>query len=471
MKRALFAALLLSTQAAQAVTLNEYLEAVEKNNRNIQALTVLTEKAELDEEAGDIDLVPYLTANASYLYDKSPANQFVMFGAQEAKITNYDLGVGKKFSSGTKVEVKAGVADYQFPGLVIPNTSTDYSTGTVGITLEQSLWKDFFGRATRLRRDRLKSVAKSQVSGNNLQKRLQLIDAENAFWDYIYTAENVRIAKDSLDRSQRIESWTRRRVNDGINDRADLYQAQALLAARQLQLDSVINDNEAAKRAIRVVLELGESDPFPSLQGNVSDSRPLDAYVRGKTGKIVQLQAYMAALEAKAAVAGALEVEDSYRPDLKLTAAYSTNSKENAVDKATQNWLNTDVPTAQVGLHFTYLFDTDVKSAAKNSAKKNAVAARLQSERKMIESESAWLELNRQYKDLSKRVEIARQLADFQLKAAKAQSDLFNKGRSITNTVVTAEQDAAEAGLSLTRLQAEQRKMEAQGQLFIVIEE
>ncbi|MNK01158.1 Outer membrane efflux protein [compost metagenome] len=471
MKRALVIAMLLLAQVTQAMTLNEYLGVVENKNKNIQALTVFQEEADLNEEAGDLALVPVLTAGASYLSDRSPANQFVLFGANEAKVAQYSLGLGKQFSSGTAIQLSAGVTDSRFPGLSFPGVEDQFTTGTLGIAFSQSLWRDFFGRATRLRWERQKAATIAEKSSYDLQKRVELIKAEGAFWDYMYALEGVRIARSSLGRSKRIETWTRRRVNDGISDRADYLQSQALVSARQLQLVSAEDDLAAAKRQVRDFLELSDSDPFPDLKGDLSQARSLTSFIQGKQGKILELEAYLASLNAKAASVGARETEDAFRPDLVLSGAYNTNSKEDAVDKATQAWLNTDTPTAQVALNFTYQFDTSVKSAAKNAARKRAVAARLQSERKMLESESAWIELNRRYSEMSKRVEEASRLSNLRLSATKAQSDLFNKGRSITSNVVLAEEDAADAELTLTKLQSEQRKMEAQGLLFIVVEE
>ena len=118
-----------------------------------------------------------------------------------------------------------------------------------------------------------------------------------------------------------------------------------------------------------------------------------------------------------------------------------------------------------------YMFDTSVKNSARGAARKEALAAQLMSEKKNLESETQWIELNRRYSEMSKRVENASEMSRLQSAAAKAQTDLFNKGRSITATVINAEEDSGAAELNLTKLKSEQRKMEAQGRLFVVIEE
>lgn len=471
MKKTLLLSALLFVNSASALTLTEYLAQVEQKNKSFQALNIYEQNIQLEFLAYDIDLIPKFTLKGNYLSDKSPANQFILMGASEVKITEYSAALGKRFTSGTSVELSANVTETDAPGVNFPGVTMPISTGSLGIAFTQSMWRDFFGASTRMRYERQEYMSQLKRSDYDLRKKMALNQAEAAFWDYIYAQENVKISRNSLDRGKRIENWTRRRVNDGISDRADLYQSQALVAARQMILVTAEDELESAKRIIRDSLELSEAEPLPELVGDITKARPLTIDIAGKKGKIVQVEAYMASLNAKAIAVNARETEDAYRPDLVLSGAYNTNSKEDNIPRAAQKWGETSKPTARVGLTFTYLFDTDVKRGAQDAARGTALAAKLESERKMLESDSAWIELNRRYAEMSKRVEAAAQLSQLQNQYAKAQSDLFNKGRSITNTVVQAEEDAATAERDLTKLRAEQRKMETQGRLFVVIEE
>lgn len=473
-KGAVFGLMLLMWQPpVQAMGLLDYLKAVEAQNKSIQALQSYTEAAEYGKEAGDIELVPVLTADAGYINDKSPLSQFVTLGASETKTTSYSLGLSKKFSTGTGVNLTASTYEIENAGIANPQFSrySKFGVGNLGVGLSQSLWKDFFGRGTRLRWER-QEAATSAVTGQfNLQKKLLLVGAEVAYWDYLYSLENLKISQDSLERARRIESWTRRRVNDGISDRADLFSVQALVAARQLQLVSAQDDLAAAKRKIRDYLEYSDDKSLPEMTGNISQSRSLSTMVDGAGNRVVALDAYLSSLEAKAKSLEARETEDKLRPDLILSGSYNTNAFEQDMAAATQNWTDTDRPTTKVGIKFIYPFDMGPKSAAREAARKSALASQLQSERKMLDSESSWIELNRRYSEMNKRIESAMEISKLQTAAAKAQTDLFNKGRSITANVITAEEEAGKAELNLVKLKSEQRKMEAQGRLFVAVEE
>ncbi|MEK2645326.1 TolC family protein [Bdellovibrio sp. BCCA] len=477
MKKGAVISLILAWQSPSfAMTLQEYLKAVEANNKSVQSLQVSTEAVELAKDAGDIELVPVLTAEAGYINDKSPLSQFALLGSTETKTTSYSLGLGKKFSTGTMASITASTYEIENTGIQGPQAGTlqKFGVGSLGVGLSQSLWKDFFGNATRLRWERQEASTAAAAGRFDLQKKLLLVNAEAAYWDYIYANDNLKISQASLERARRIEAWTRRRVNDGISDRADLLSAQALVSARQLQLISAEDDMAAAKRNIRDYLEYKDDKALPEITGNISERRSLTSMVDGGGSggrRVMALDAYLASLDAKAKALESRETEDQLRPDLVLSGSYNTNAVEKDMPEATQNWTDTERPTTKVGLKLTYPFDMGPKNAAREAARKSALASKLQSERKMLESESSWIELNRRYLEMSKRIEAATEISRLQSAAAKAQTDLFNKGRSITANVITAEEDAGTAELNLSKLKSEQRKMEAQGRLFIVVEE
>lgn len=474
----LMACFFLTALPVKAMDLQEFLREVQAKHKGVQSYQAAQEAAEERRRAGDIELVPTLTAGVGYLNDLSPLGQFAQLGASKSIMTDAKLGVSKRFSTGTDVMISGAASEIQNEGNLFVPQFQNFAYGTLGLSLSQSLWKNAFGSATRLRWERQDAATAAEVGRYDLQKKLLLVEAEAVYWDYLYLQENLKIGRSSLERARRIEGWTRRRTNDGISDRADLLSAQALVAARQLQLVSAEDEFQAAKRKIRDLLELSESEPFPTINGDISKSRTLTSLVDGVSQsrsrqRVVALEAHMASLSAKALTLAARETDNAYRPDVVLSGAYNTNAFElnSTIPDVSGRLGDFDRPTWKVGLNMIYMFDTDVKNAARSAARKEALASQLQSERKSIESESSWIELNRRYVEMNKRVEAAESINRLQMAAAKAQTDLFNKGRSITATVLTAEEDAGSAELSLMKLKSEQRKMEAQARLFIVIED
>ncbi|MFP5519484.1 MAG: TolC family protein [Bdellovibrionia bacterium] len=462
--------LVLISTPLYAMDLQEFLATTAKKNKGVQSYEEQISAAEYKRVAGDIELAPALNAGVSYLSDKSPFNQGLSLQAQGIETTSYNLGLSKKFSTGTSVQAGLNVSDIAL--IDVPQAvpfPTSLGLSSMSLSVSQSLWKNAFGRGTRLRQEREMETADTEKKAAELQKRLLLVQAESAFWDYVYNKEELKIREASLGRAKRIESWIRRRVNDGIADQADLLSSQALVAARELQLLMAQDEQKAAEKKIRDVLELSSDEKTPDLKGDINIRRNLVDIVGGK-GPVVSFEARISQLAARARQKGAQEAKEGLRSDLVLAGSYKTNALAEDFDEAMSSFTETDRPTQSVALTWTYIFDVEAKKATLENAKKEALAAQLQAERKMLESETQWSELNRRYLELSKKIEAASRISSIQTQRAKAESEKFNKGRSITSNVINSEEDAAEAELTVTKLKTEQRKLEAQSRLFVAAE-
>ncbi len=459
------------TPASWALDLNGFLEKIKERHQGLKSFEISKQAAEDRMEAADISLVPVLSLKGAWLEDKKQPN---FLGAESMNTTQYTLGLSKKFTTGTQISLSAQALGSENKGLSNPALAAyaKYAQGSLGVAVTQSLWKDFFGASTRLRRERDALQGQSEKSSYDLQQKQLLIEAESAYWDFIYLREEFSQRKSSLERAQKIESWVRRRASDGIADRADSLNAQALVATRQFQMINSQDEVVANEKKIRSLLELSEKDKLPDLTGDIDFKRDLKSKFK-TSSRVVRLDAYLSRLEAKSQDVVSHQVEDSFRPDLSLAGTYNTNSFEpgGTTAEATRNWDKKDFPTSTVSLTWTYLFDTSVKSAAESSARKEAMASRLRSERKLLESDLAWHELIRRNEELDKKINALRSISLLQKERAKAEQNKFSKGRSITSNVINSEQDAAEAELTLTRLMAEQRKLESQSQLFVSLED
>ncbi len=452
------------------MTLDEFLLEVQKRNKDFQALSTSQGAADDRKEAGDIGLSPVLTLASGYLSD---AKQPQLIGTKTVS-RQLSFGLAKEFMSGTQASLSANVQEVQIKDVPAgsPAYLSNYAAGSLGLSLSQSLWKNVFGSGTRLRQQRQASAADLEKQSYNLQQRQILIDAETSYWNYLYQLDELKTRQESMERAKKIETWLTRRYHDGINDRADLLNAQALTASRELLLAAARDDVAAAVQNIRVLLEMDSNEKLPPFNSDFKKARNIQALVGGDSGRVVRLDAYLAALEARTKSLGAKEVADALRPDLVLQGAYNTNSNVQANTTEALNKINKfDIPTVQLGLKFTYVFDTNAKISQESLSRKEALAAQLKSERKMIESDSFWSELQRRYGELLKRIETAERISQLQVSRAKAQTLKLSRGRAVTSDVINSEEDASTSQLTLNRLRAEARKMEAQSRLFVRLSE
>jgi outer membrane protein TolC len=467
----LFANLLVSTTAG-ALTLEEYLQQVREKNKTFQALKASQEAASVRYRQGDLELSPFLSASANYLDDK--AQQFSGAGfLTHNQVRQYSLGLSKKFSTGTQASLTTSVQSLNIEGNSGPASfAFENHSGTLGVTVSQSLWKDFFGRSTRLRWQREASQELGERQGYNLESKQALIRAETIYWDALYLQKELEIRKDSLERSRKIEDWVRRRAANGIGDRADVLNAQGLVATRELQLLVTQDELKAAQKLLMDQIELPSEQILPKLSGSLEESRVIDQLIEGgDRGQVVRLDSYLAALESEIKSVFAQEAAERVRPDLVLQGQYRNNGYGDTSSGSFSKVGETKYPTASIGVSFNWALDWDAKNAVRNSAGADALAARYKKERALRESQTSWSELNRRYQEMSAKVKAAEKLSQVQSAKALAERDKLSKGRSITSNVILAEQDAAEAELTMTKLKAEQRKMEAQGRLFVRLQE
>lgn len=115
-----FVLLLICSSQSFAMNLQEYLKVVESNHRSIKALDYAKEAYDDANLAGDIELVPAMSAEVSYITDKNPLSQFALLGVPESRQLSYNLGFGKKFSSGTEAKVWGTATQFDNPGITNP---------------------------------------------------------------------------------------------------------------------------------------------------------------------------------------------------------------------------------------------------------------------------------------------------------------------------------------------------------------
>jgi outer membrane protein TolC len=467
----LFALIVAAAQASSALTLDEYLQMVQKKNRTFQSLEASQEAADSRYKQGDLDLSPMLTASGSYLDDKSltSAGTAVLTHNQ---VRQYSLGLAKKFSTGTSASVTSTLQAVNSEGAAgATSIASENHTGTLGVSVSQSLWKDFFGQSTRLRHEREKSQSLYEKTGYNLQAKQALIDAEGAFWDLMYLQQELQLRKASLERAKKIEGWVRNRASNGIGDRADILNAQGLVASRELQLIGARDDLKGAQEKFADQIDWPDNQPLPELHGNLEQARPLKNFVSGEQGRVVRLDTYLSVLDAQVKQVNAKEAEEKVAPDLTLAGAYKTNGYDTTDSGAWEKQTSKDYPVSSVSLTFSWALDWDTKGAVRSAASKDALAAQLKKEKSLLDSETAWKEINRRHDEMSAKVTAAANLSQVQTAKAAAEREKLSKGRSITSNVITAEQDAADAELTLTKLKTEQRKLESQSRLFVKIQE
>lgn len=457
-----FFVVLVVNSFSQAMTLDEYMLKVKNDNKVFKSFFYSTQAANEKLVSGDILLAPVLTAAGSVASDKSLPSLI----GDKREVTEYSLGVVKKFPTGTSLTLSAKTD--QFNNETATPALSQYSTGGLGISLQQSLWKDFFGRSTDLRRSREIIINQTETIAIDLKLRMALYDAEAAFWDYAFAQEDLKLKKSNLERAKKMQQWTSNRVSNGISDQADLMNVKALAAIREVQLAAAEDEIKTQETKVREYLVVAGAEPTPTLQADLKLSRNSFAELI-KQKNIIKIDSYLSSLDAKAKKIIADEVKESLRPDLSLVGSYNTSAYDRDYQQVSNNLSNTDRPKTFIGVNFSWMFDTAAKQAQLFGSSQEALAAQFLAERNLTLGRNAWNDMIRKYEITKQSVLTLEKVAQFQRERARAEQNKLAKGRTITANVVTAETDAAEADVSLLKAQAGLRKLEASSILFIAL--
>lgn len=462
MKKIIFSFVFTAVSASQALTIDEYIATAKAKNPLFRSYELSVEATQSKYDSSEIELAPLLTAGYLKSKDKSLPSSMA---TGEREMDQYSLGLAKKFFTGTSVKLEALNNDFKNQGPVIPSLD-QFSTGSVGISISQSLWKDFLGAGTRNKIERQKAASQIEMTAAELQRRGFLIQLESDYWDYAVAIEDLKLKKSNLERAQKMESWTAKRVSNGISDRADLMNIKALASLRALQLQTAEEELKTQQIKFRENLGLSADEKLPEISGNMSQSR---TYISDlvKKSNVVSLESEVAKYEAATKAYVADEVKDSLKPDLTVFGSYATTSFNREKSEAVKKITDSDYPKSTVGVNFSWAFETDAKSGLRESALKESMAAKLKLEKKSALSAVGWTELVRKYQMTQTNVKTLEQIASFQRERSKAEQDKFLKGRTVTASVVTAETDAAEAEVTLLKAKAGLKKLEASGLLYV----
>lgn len=448
---------------AMAMTIQEYMQVYKSKNSLLRSNEMSVEALQGKVDAADIDLSPMLSLGYLKGDDYSLPNQLSPHRMTE----QFTAGLSKKFFTGTSVELVA--KSYRFNNSNTPPLFPGYdyySTGVLGISIKQSLWRDFFGTGTRTKIERQKSAAKLETTVADLRMRGLLFEAESVFWDYVAAQEEVRLKKANLERANKVQKWTARRYENGISEKADDLNAKALVSLREMELLVADNEYKNAEVKFRENLELTANERTPVVTTNWKETRPYLTELKNQKN-IVKVEAYILTLEARTKALAAEETVDNLRPDLSLFGTYNYTSYERDREKAVSNMSRSDYPQSVVGVNFTWIIDNKAQSGLRQSMTQEASAAKLKADKNISDGLKSWEEYLRIYDVTVNQAKILDQIADLQKRRSDAENERFSKGRTVTAEVVKAETDAAESETRALRAKVGLRKYEASSLMYM----
>ncbi len=294
----------------------------------------------------------------------------------------------------------------------------------------------------------------------------------NAYYQLAGDDIRVELARQAVARARRLLAYQRSRERFGLIERADRLQAEALLAARQTELQQAIAQRKASAAILNRLMLRRPDAPIglPALNGHAVPAAP---DIRKATEQAEALRPELRALAArlKAAEARLAAARDTARMQLDAVAKLGTRSLDSSASLAAARGLSISDRFASLSLEMSdTVYNRRTKADIRKAelTRQRVLAERAQAlEQIRDELASAITAINSGRPTL----ELARREARAEKRKFEAEMRRYREGRSDTATLVQFEGDLRSAELRaelqyLTLLLAEHQLAWAEGALL-----
>lgn len=446
------------------LSLQDYLSQVRAQSFQVERSSLQQQRAELQVSSTRLRFQPSFIGGVSYRNSKESG--FFSFVNQGDELENlrFDLGVSKQWSTGTLSTISMAWSQFDVEGN--PAFSSAIWQNQLFIRLEQSLWKNGWGReiSNTQKKEQLELEAVSTQA--RFQQQVELVNAESAYWNYAFSRLTTKTLESSLKRAEGILEWNRKRLDLKIIDQGDFLQSEARVLNLQQQLEETRRREREARREFFFYLNREFSNEPQSFELEALQFDPTSAKVVEEWGSSQRLD--LAALQKlrEAARAESIAIRSSLDPDVKLIASYEGDSADSSFGSAARDSLNNSFRKYQVGVQLQVPLGFGWLKDSKQAAQLRAKEKEIEYSQTRFELEKRFTNLRQQINDLKSRISLAERLTATEQKKLDNEQKRFRQGRSTSFQVLSFEEDLAQAELSLLGLYAQLRLALAQMRLF-----
>ena len=234
------------------LSLEECITKALKNNLNIQAELIDPELAQVSITQAQEKFIPTLSMNYNRRDENSASYSFL-----DAEDTVKTLN--SRFSTEISQQLPTGgTLSFSLDGSMY-DTNRNFMTinprysSTLSFDISQPLLKNFGLNISR--KDIIVAKNDLEISEENLEKALQdqIYQVEQAYWNYVYSIENLEVKRQSLELAEELLEKNKRSVEVGAMAPIEIINAQATVAQRKadiLAAETEVKNNEDILRTI-----------------------------------------------------------------------------------------------------------------------------------------------------------------------------------------------------------------------------
>ena len=451
------------------LTLEDFLNQVELKNEAFVGAQLAEKGAKGRVKEGGLIFSPTLFTSLQAVDDKRPTVNVASQG-DETRLKLFEFGLSQVTPIGLGAKLSYNLSDttikHSNPSYLPMPAYTD---SAVKLELNQPLWQNFFGRQFRSMREASEASAKATSLSKSYEAQMALYDAELKYWRLAATRESISILKQNVEQTQNVLEFNKTKVRRNLTDATDVYQSEAMLKARLLDLQSALDDEKELVRLFNAAR--GEDSEVLDREVKLlSFDELLEKLKHVESRKNVARNDIRAAAEGLRATKASNRVsEDKTRPDLSLFAVGSLTNRDKYTKDA-YSGMDQEHPYGAVGIKLSLPLDFGARSSVRRGYVNESLGAEMAYRKKLLDQETEWENITKKIELMSNRLILARDLKDAQYKKLVNERQRQRNGKSSTFQVFQFELEYLSSQLSLVQLQSSALALMAQSKIYQDIE-
>jgi outer membrane protein TolC len=350
----------IAAEAPLILTQKKVAELVLKQSLKAEEINVSVEQSRIDLVEAQSAYDFSLSAETGYQLSKYQN----ILGTQNIKDESYltSVELRKPFSTGTAVAFSFSRTSLrpEFSAsatTTYPNTTTDI----LGLTVEQSLWRNYFGSESRAKLSAVEKTHAAKLIGRLDQQQDLVLEGIALFWKTYVAQENFKESVNSRERYAKLVQAVRKKSGFGYTAAGELAQTQAELEQRE---QNVKRNSVAYLQSLDQLLTLLNLPTATEVKFEVTEAIP--ALPKTAEVQIENLRKLKAArLSRDAAKDLELAANSATGADLSLVGKMYSQGLEDTAQGAWGEALGGKYPQYYVGMKLEYQFGSGLQSETK----------------------------------------------------------------------------------------------------------
>lgn len=343
-------------------------------------------------------------------------------------------------------------------GTTTQTGSNQYTLDSWGVSIEQNLWGNAFGKADRLKIRSAENLYKSQIITRSDELQNIVLEGLRQYWNAYVAQENLKESINSRDRYQKLVASIQKKNSLGYTSPGELNQVLAESESREQIVKTSAQDFLKQSENLVTLLNLPVKT---EISFEIPKSLPALPAYEGKDAKLTRT---IKSQELKVEIAKdqVAEVDSKNSMTVNLVGKLAATGLDETSTDSFSELTRGKNPKAYVGIKLAHSFGSDVQKEEYLNKKAAAEMENAKLSRLVLEYQDKLLQAYRKAQVSLQLVESIKKQKDFREKALNELNRSYGQGRTDIRNLIDAMNNYFSMEVSYSR---------AVGDYFIAINE